>query len=72
MKKMILSKVARVIAVALLTSALPTIFTSPSASAATQNLSYDCYSNTPVTLYVDPNDLLIFTSPGGLNCYALD
>jgi hypothetical protein len=65
MKKLILSKVARGFSVVLLTSALSTIITSPSASAVTQNLTYDCYSTTPVTLYVNPDDLLTFTGSCG-------
>lgn len=59
------TQIVRVIVVALITSALSTIVYNPSASAATQNLSYDCSSSTPVTLYVDPNDLLIFTGSCG-------
>jgi hypothetical protein len=65
MKKLILSKVARGFSVVLLTCALSTIFTSPSASAVTQNLTYDCFSTTPVTLYVNPDDLLTFTGSCG-------
>ncbi len=65
MKKIFRSKIARVITMALVTSALSTIFTSPSASAVTQNLTYDCFSTTPVTLYVNPDDLLTFTGSCG-------
>jgi hypothetical protein len=65
MKKIFRSKIARVITMALVTSALSTIFTSPSASAVTQNLTYDCFSMTPVTLYVNPDDLLTFTGSCG-------
>jgi len=58
---MIRSKVARVIAVALMASIVPTTISSPSASAAVQRLTFNCSSNAPVTLYVDPTDVLIFT-----------
>jgi len=59
------SKVVRVIAVALMGSIVSTTFSSPSASAAVQSLRFDCMSNAPVTLYVDPGDILKFTGSCG-------
>jgi len=59
------ARVARVTVMALVTSVLSTILISPSASAVTQNLTYDCFSMTPVTLYVNPDDVLTFTGSCG-------
>jgi len=53
--------VARVTVMALVTSLLSNILISPSASAATQNITFDCSNYTLATLTVDPDDLLIFT-----------
>lgn len=47
-------------------SALLLLATGTSAGAATQNLTYDCYQNAPVTLAVSPGDVLSFAS----NCGA--
>jgi len=55
------ARVARVTVMALVTSVLSTILISPSASAATQNITFDCSNYTLATLTVDPDDLLIFT-----------
>jgi chitodextrinase len=59
------SKVVRVIAVALMGSIVSTTFSSPSASAVPQNLTFNCDSNAPVTLYVDPDDSLLFIGSCG-------
>ena len=56
---------ARVVAAAGIAALLLPAASAP-ARAATQNLTYDCYQNAPVTLAVAPGDVLSFAS----NCGA--